>query len=137
MVQKRDEVHRDPKPDKIMPRVVVAAPCPRCPFRHDVPSGGHYLRAARAAEIVQHLRRGVGFLCHETATAEGPRCRGRYPLQCAGAALLIEKEGRSTQPILLAKGLNLWQSPRDDRGVLVDSLDDFIAHHTPPKEPSP
>ena len=121
--------HRDLKPDNVM-RVVTAAPCQRCPFRRDVPGGGHYLRPARAVEIVQALRSGVGFVCHETATAEGRRCRARDPLQCAGAALLIEKEGGSTRPMRLAVALGLWRPPRDERGVLVDSLDGFVAHHS-------
>lgn len=124
---------RDLKPDN-MPRVVAATPCKDCPFRRDVLGGGRYLTAARADDIVKTLRQGVGFLCHETVKGPG---RGKVPgsygwdqrLQCAGAAVLIEKEGRTTLPMLLAKGLDLWMPPRDDRGVLVGSLDEFVEHH--------
>ena len=75
----------------------MTSPCPKCPFRTDVPP---YLRQDRAQEIADDLtRHQQTFACHQTITFDG---EGEYvprngEQHCAGALIVLEKMNRPNQ----------------------------------------
>lgn len=107
-------------------RVVVAKPCDLCPFTRVVPGKGLFLRPARAVEFAVALKQGEGFPCHKTTVCA---TRRRVPLHCAGAALVLRKEGLENTSMQVAARLGLWQEPKDPDGVVFESLQEFIDHH--------
>ena len=78
----------------------MTKPCDNCPFRTDVKP---YLRPGRVEEIVDSLYAQQSFPCHKTTDhvdddEEGPiAVTTKDSQQCAGAMILLEKMGRSTQ----------------------------------------
>ena len=86
-------------------------PCGDCPFRL---TPRFHFSGGRASEIATALRRGESFSCHETtgygASDEGeltPRTR-----HCAGAMLVLEKEGRPNQLMQIAARLGHYDAER-------------------------
>ena len=83
-------------------------PCDDCPFR--VAPRFHF-DEDRACEIAQALRRGESFSCHKTldysesAGAVTPQTR-----HCAGAMLVLEKEGRPNQLMQVAQRLGCYDA---------------------------
>lgn len=113
-------------------------PCPKCPFRTDVPG---YLRQARAAEIAHHVAiAGSGFPCHETTEDEegedgftervcGPRTR-----HCAGALIFLFHVLPSLGTPEAASQLAVLRMLVDAGQLRMDapvftSIAAFIAHH--------
>ncbi len=116
-------------------RFVIAQPCPKCPFRLDVLGGGHFIHPRRAADIAEALRAGKSFVCHETTSCDddGDRVTAAGSLHCAGAAIVLEREGLQNQLMQVASRLGLWQPPQDPHGVVAPSFAAFVQHHTPPR----
>lgn len=106
-------------------------PCPRCPFRTDVPA---YLRRERCVEIASAIARGAPFACHETtvldpdddsALVEGPGSQF-----CAGALIVMENEGVANQMMRTAERLGVYDASKLDRSAPVHvSMAAFVAHH--------
>lgn len=107
-------------------------PCPKCPFRTDVPG---YLRCGRAAEIARSLAEGAAFACHETTASmeddEMETCVATADSQfCAGALLVLEHQEQPNQLMRIAERLGLYDAERLDRAAPVcRSLGEFVAHH--------
>lgn len=108
-------------------------PCPHCPFRTDRPG---YLRRARAAEIAQDLERGHAFACHETTVDDDDEFERHVTAdsqQCAGALIVLEREGRSTQLQRIAERLGST-AELDMSAPVAESLEMFVRHHEPEVE---
>jgi hypothetical protein len=107
----------------------LTAPCRNCPFRTDLEP---YLRADRAREIAAALHDGGTFDCHKTVTYDdepeddGPRRTGREQ-QCAGALIVMEREGTAGQATRIAGRLGLHDPDRLDLDAPVfDSLAEWV-----------
>lgn len=114
----------------------LTTPCKPCPFRTDVTP---YLRAERAAEIVQAIRDGGDFPCHKTTVlvegedGEEELARGPKSQQCAGSLILQQKEGAG-QVTRIAERLGAFDPEALDMVAPVfDHYQDFIeAQHDYP-----
>lgn len=87
----------------------LTSPCDNCPFRTDVKP---YIRAARVREIERSLER-AEFPCHKTTKHEDDGEGSVYvpsggEIHCAGALILMEKEGRSSQMMRIGERLGLY-----------------------------
>jgi len=96
-------------------RFDLKSPCAECPFRSDLPWDYHPEAFMKNLDnIIQH---GSPHSCHLTdPNADNHRVdpeTAGLPQHCAGALIMLKKEGRTTVPVLqeLAKG-NL--APWDD-----------------------
>lgn len=113
-------------------------PCPKCPFRADVPG---YLTRSRAIEIATSLAQGSTFPCHET-TALDDDTQECYETSdskmCAGAILVLENVGPSNQILRIAERIGAYDSDSMDRSAPVHlSLIHFIDHHGEETEAEP
>lgn len=109
-------------------------PCPKCPFRTDVPA---YLRGERAEEIARAIANGGEFACHQTTESddEGDCFATAKSQFCAGALIAQENEGAPNQGLRIAERLGVYDPGRLDMGApVVRSLDAFIAHHADEEE---
>lgn len=100
-------------------------PCKNCPFSKSCHPG--WLRRAR--EIVDDmLQRQATFACHETTTIGG--ARPGQEQHCAGALIIMEREGRLSDMAQIAARLGLYDPDQMDlASPAFDTFDDFIAHH--------
>lgn len=107
----------------------VMHPCPDCPFRTDCMPG--WLGRERAAEIAEQTQ-SISFTCHETNdhSEDGPLVT-QASRHCAGAALVLLKNGQRNASMMLSHALEIPHY-RDIRGegLVFDSLGEFIDHHT-------
>ncbi len=104
-------------------------PCPKCPFRTDIPG---YLRHERAIEISQSLARGAEFPCHQTTADddEGGLEAGPNSQFCAGALLVMEHMEQPNQIVRFAERLGMYDAGRLDRSAPVArTLHEFADHH--------
>lgn len=66
----------------------LVRPCPKCPFRLDIPE---YLRGGRAEQIARDLAGGASFACHETTVPsdedDGSMVEAADSQMCAGAMI--------------------------------------------------
>ncbi|GAC1326756.1 MAG: hypothetical protein NVSMB2_26140 [Chloroflexota bacterium] len=96
-------------------RFNLVRPCPGCPFT----PGGYRLDPQRITEIVNALERQT-FACHESVHRAQPRdARGRFmpafvPSHCAGALLIMLREGMWGDMQQLAMRLGLFEPSRLD-----------------------
>jgi hypothetical protein len=85
----------------------LTSPCSHCPFRNDIPP---FLTRSRVREIQRSLERSE-FPCHGTVTyddeGEPVRARGEEA-HCAGALILKEKLGESSQMMRIAERLGMY-----------------------------
>lgn len=111
----------------------MTTPCPQCPFRCDIPA---YLNKARVREIERSLDRGT-FPCHKTTTHDdetGEAVHSSDEVHCAGALILMEKEGRASQMMRIAERLGMYDASKLDMDAPVfDSFDDMAAAQPGPK----
>ena len=89
----------------------LKSPCAKCPFRADIEP---YLTRGRVLEIADGLRGYGTFWCHLTTDwgedddgEEAYQPTGRE-MHCAGALLLMEKEGRQSHPMQIAERIGLY-----------------------------
>lgn len=110
----------------------MTTPCKLCPFSTRCREG--WLGEARAEEIAGGLGQGRGtFPCHETVEydAEGDPAEGEDTQHCAGALIVLEKEGLPTQMMRIAERLGFYDPDKlKMHAPVFDSLDEFIGHHT-------
>lgn len=89
-------------------------PCANCPFRH---TPRFYLAKGRAEEIVQSLTDGSfsTFPCHKTLIYgdDGEGRRTKKTQHCAGALIMLEHMGISSQMMRIAERLGMY----DRRGL--------------------
>jgi hypothetical protein len=94
----------------------LVKPCAKCPFRTDIPP---FLgSAARVTEIERSLERGA-FNCHETldykrCDEDGAPAETEHTAHCAGALILLEKLGRSSQLMRIGERLGLYDPRKLD-----------------------
>jgi hypothetical protein len=91
----------------------LTTPCKDCPFRTDVRP---YLRKDRIDEFEASLHRGT-FTCHKTTVEdpdgeEGELIDGPKALHCAGALIVMEKTGRSSQMMRIAERLGFYDQTK-------------------------
>ena len=104
----------------------LVSPCAHCPFRNDIPP---FLTRARVREIQRSLECGE-FPCHETVTYDEDD--GEYvprdEAHCAGALILKEKLGESSQMMRIAERLGMYD-PRKLKldAPVYDSFDEMAA----------
>lgn len=99
----------------------LTKPCAKCPFRSDIDG---YLTKGRVSQLERDLERGV-FACHATLDYDNPVDEdGQEPSEtektahCAGALILLEKEGRPSQMMRIAERFN-----SDGKGYDPEKLD--------------
>lgn len=108
---------------------IVIQPCPDCPFRKDVFGFLGRFRAEQIAESIGFL--GQSFTCHKSNdynSETGEAVITERSRHCAGAALLLEKEGKLNQPMQVAIRLGCYNQPIG-KELVFDSLVEFIEHH--------
>lgn len=108
---------------------ISMAPCAKCPFRKDIPI---YLRPERREEIVEALRDGLSFPCHESVDwheAESDDDEPYYEggeTECAGAVKALLAAGGTTQMTRIAERLGIADADVvAARGVDVWALDQW------------
>jgi len=108
----------------------MTTPCTNCPFRSDIPA---YLRASRVREIERSLVRSE-FPCHKTTESaegeddEGSRVSTNDSIHCAGALILMEKMGRSSQMMRIAERIGMYDHTKLDMNAPVfNSFKEMIA----------
>lgn len=109
----------------------LARPCPKCPFRTDVPP---YLHGARAQEIATSLLRGADFPCHQTTVPdpddESQNIGTTESQFCAGALIMLEREEAPNQAMRFAERLGLYDPAKLDMAApVVGSALEFVRHH--------
>jgi hypothetical protein len=113
----------------------LVRPCPKCPFRQDIPA---YLRGERAREIAEVLANGGSFACHQT-TVDAPEddedfggemMEGPNSQMCAGAMRALMQSGGPNQIMRIAERTKSLDVDKLDKSVPVGSLTDFIEHHS-------
>lgn len=114
-------------------------PCPRCPFRMDVPG---YLRRARAQEIAESIADGSIFHCHQT-TVDGIEIEddgmefetlvaGPDSQFCAGALIVLERCESPNQAMRMAENLGYYDPTMlDMEAPVARTMIDFVNHHDP------
>ena len=103
----------------------MTKPCPKCPFRNDIRP---YLTPERVEEIEASLER-AEFPCHQTVDYDddGEGCVTSKSEHCAGALILMEKEGRSSQMMRIAERLGMYDHTKLDMDSPVfDSFEEMI-----------
>jgi hypothetical protein len=94
-------------------------PCANCPFRADIPP---YLRGGRVREIERGARAGHDFHCHRTIKYDTEDGRGRVTAdseRCAGFAIVLEKEGLTTQMMRIEERIGTYDPGANDMGAPV------------------
>jgi hypothetical protein len=93
----------------------LTSPCAHCPFRSDIPP---FLTRERVREIEHALERSE-FPCHETTEHDddGEYMSTREEAHCAGALILKEKLGESSQMMRIAERLGMY----DPRKLKMDA----------------
>lgn len=116
----------------------MTTPCAHCPFRKDITP---FLRPERVREIQLSLVR-AEFPCHKTTEEQedeegnSERVATSDSIHCAGALILMEKEGRSSQMMRIAERLGMYDpSKLDMEAPVFDSFDEMYeamcAEHRP------
>jgi len=107
----------------------ILSPCSNCPFRADIRP---YLRKERVREIERSLVR-ASFFCHKTTKHDDVDDEsGEYHARggeahCAGALILMEKEGRSSQMMRIAERLGLYDHTKlDMKAPVFDTFDAMV-----------
>jgi len=107
-------------------------PCAKCPFRTDIPG---YLYGDRVDEIVSGLKAGQSFYCHETTSDEDDDEGGQTVATdesefCAGALILMEKDGGPNQMMRIGERLRMYDHKKLDMAAPVfDTGTQMIRHH--------
>jgi hypothetical protein len=102
----------------------MKTPCAHCPFRKDI---APYLTSARVREIEDSLVRSE-FPCHKTTehNDDGQYVSTRDEIHCAGALILMEKEGRSSQMMRIAERLGMYDPTKlDMEAPVYDTFDEM------------
>lgn len=93
-----------------------------------------WLSRNRAASIIESLKdRGEAFTCHKTNDYDSDDEEGVVTMKskgCAGAAILLKKNGMMNTPLQVATRLgltNLDDFKNEDQ--VFDTFDEFINHH--------
>jgi hypothetical protein len=100
----------------------LTRPCANCPFRSDIRP---YLTRGRVREIQQSLYGGASFPCHLTTDwrddddGEGSYIPTGEEIHCAGALIVMEKEGRSSQMMRIAERLGFYDAGKLDMDAPV------------------
>lgn len=112
-------------------RFEITTPCPNCPFRTD--DGAIRLRAERAREIAQDLDQ-CTFTCHKTTVPDpnngAEMMDGPNAQHCAGALIMLEREGAPSQMMRIAERLGIYdpQALKMDAPVFLNRQE-FITEH--------
>lgn len=104
-------------------------PCAHCPFRCDIRP---FLTAERVEGIEESLVRST-FACHETTEyveddeGGGDLAATADSQHCAGALILMEKEGRPSQMMRIAERLGMYDHTNLDMTAPVfNTFEDMI-----------
>lgn len=121
-------------------RFDLVRPCKNCPFRVDCLPG--WLGRERATEIADALldeRPGLTFACHETTEfTEDDEGEALYTPKggeqhCAGAMVLVDREGVANQMLQIAERFDL-RNPETivttSEALVFTDRDAFIDHHS-------
>lgn len=105
----------------------LITPCDNCPFRTDVTP---YLTPQRVEEMRVALIRGE-FHCHKTLdydSEDGQGVETERTAHCAGALILMEKEGIPSQMMRVCERIGLY-SPRklNMKAPVFDTFNQMIA----------
>lgn len=101
----------------------MTSPCPKCPFRNDIPG---YLTPARVTEIERSLVN-AEFPCHLTTNLDDQDEDEQfyYPtgdeVHCAGALILLEKLERPSQMMRIAERIGMYDMRKLDMAAPVFS----------------
>jgi len=97
-------------------------PCANCPFRNDKPG---YLRRERVEELEEGMERGT-FACHKTVDYDrwdeesgedgepADYTHDGTEQHCAGALILMEKEGRPSQLMRIGERIGFYNPEKLD-----------------------
>lgn len=113
----------------------LTRPCPKCPFRCDIPGYLNASRASNIATVVIH-QNGI-FSCHQTldyANAdenEGEATETAKTSMCAGALIMSEKVAPGhNQMVRIAERLGMYDWNKMDMDAPVfDSITEMVNHH--------
>lgn len=100
----------------------LVRPCPKCPFRTDVPP---YLRPERVAGIAMDVQNGSEFYCHQTTVPDeddesgASMTRGEKTQVCAGSLILMEKAESPNQMMRIAERIGVYDPSRLDMDAPV------------------
>lgn len=112
--------------DGVAMKYDLRKPCPHCPFRNDIKP---YLTAERVQDIQDGLVRG-DFACHETTVFDDDAddtVVTENSQHCAGALILKEKLGESSQLMRIAERLGMHDHRKlDMTSPVFDCFEDMI-----------
>lgn len=108
----------------------MTKPCPKCPFRSDIDG---YLREDRMWEIIDGLRSGATFTCHETTVSsdydDGEMIDGPNAQHCAGALIFLEHLGEPNQMMRIGERLGFYDRTKLDMKAPVFDCEYTLAEH--------
>jgi hypothetical protein len=108
----------------------MTTPCSNCPFRSDVKP---YLTRERVREIERGLTRGE-FPCHKTTEhdEDGEHIHSEKDIHCAGALILKEKLGESSQMMRISERLGMYDPSKLNMDAPVyESFDEMAEAQKP------
>ena len=105
-------------------------PCANCPFRDDIDP---FITQERAEEIAESLSlQQLDFPCHKTVDYsgdDGGRIKDKSEM-CAGAMIMLEKEGRPTQMMRISERLGMYDaSSLEMDSAVYSDCDEFVEAH--------
>lgn len=116
-------------------RYGLVRPCPKCPFRTDVPP---YLRPDRAQEIARSVQSGGEFFCHETTVPDpdddAEMIENEGSMVCAGSLILMEKARTPNQMMRIAQRIGMYDPERLDLTAPVPGSWSEWQHRFVPEE---
>lgn len=110
----------------------MSTPCDHCPFRKDIEG---YLRPDRVCEICESLFRGQSFPCHKTTESiedddgDGDREATEDSQECAGAAIFLAYQGKSTQMSRIAERLGMKVAKLNMKAPVCKSVSEMLRVH--------
>lgn len=107
----------------------LSRPCKHCPFRKDIRP---YLRHSRVAEILGVLGQGGYFACHETTEHDEETEETvvvNESQQCAGALILLAREGTTTKLHAFSKWIGMPTATLDMEAPVYRSYTEMLRAH--------
>lgn len=105
----------------------LKSPCAECPFKNDLSHQRGWLGQRRAISIINSLfNKDESFTCHKTLDLTD-----RKQQHCAGAMILMEREGRANQYMRIGERTGRYDRNKLNMdGPVFDNREQFIDWHS-------
>lgn len=113
-------------------KFTLVRPCANCPFRTDIPG---FLREDRMEEIIDAIRSGATFTCHETTVlieyddGDDEMTDGPNAQHCAGALIFLERLEEPNQLMRISERLGFYDRTKLDMSAPVPDYEYALVEH--------